>query len=141
MFSFQNFLVFVSLGSLLVGSLGALKQVRIKRFIAYTSINQVGFIFLGISCCNLAGVVAATLYLVIYSIMSTAFFCIILNIEHVITGRGTRYLSDLYSLATYNTENAKHLVVIFLSMAGLPPMGGFIGKLFLYFATFEARLD
>jgi len=48
----QSDLVFISIGSIVVGSLGALKQIRIKRFLAYASINQVGFLFLGLSCCN-----------------------------------------------------------------------------------------
>jgi len=124
-----------------VGTLGALKQVRIKRFIAYTSINQVGFIMLGIASLNLIGLVSALMYLILYSIMSISFFAIILNTEHIITKKSMVYLSDLQSLSLYNTEAGKHLVLVVLSMAGLPPLGGFIGKLFLYFSAMESRLD
>lgn len=141
LFELQNILVFAALGSMVIGTLGALKQVRVKRFIAYTSINQVGFILLGVSCCNLAGLIASILYMVLYSIMSISFFTIVLNIEHAITKRGIVYLSDVYSLALYNAESTRHLVIVILSMAGLPPLGGFFGKLFIYFAVMEARMD
>jgi len=138
---FQPLLVFVSLGSMLIGTLGALKQVRIKRFIAYTSINQVGFILLGVASINLIGLVASVMYLMLYSVMSLAFFSILLNTKHFVTQKSLVYLSDLQSLALYNLEVSKHFVITIMSMAGLPPLAGFIGKLFLYFAAMEARLD
>lgn len=124
-----------------VGTFGALKQVKIKRFIAYTSINQVGFILLGVASINLAGLVASLLYLCLYAIMSLSFFAVILNTEHFVTRRSMIYLSDLQSLSLYNFEVSKHLVLTILSMAGLPPLAGFIGKLFLYLSAIEARLD
>lgn len=141
LFFFQPIFIFVSIGSMLIGALGAIKQVRIKRFIAYTSINQVGFIFLGIASCNLSGLTASIIYLVLYSIMSLSFFALLLNTEHMITKKSMIYLSDLYCFCFYNFENSQHIVLVLLSMAGLPPLGGFIGKLLLYFSIMEARLD
>lgn len=124
-----------------VGSFGALKQVRIKRFIAYTSISQVGFILLGIASGTVFGLLSSIMYLFIYIVMSLIFFTIFLNIEHVVLKKNIIYLSDLYGLSYYTNEVGKHLAVTILSMAGLPPLGGFIGKLFLYFCIIEARLD
>ncbi len=141
LFFFQPIFIFVSIGSMLIGSLGAIKQVRIKRFIAYTSINQVGFIFLGLASCNLTGLTASIIYLIIYSVMGVSFFTILLNTEHIITKKNMIYLSDLYCYSFYNFKSSQHLVLTILSMAGLPPFGGFIGKLFLYFSIMEARLD
>jgi len=141
LFFFQPIFIIVSLGSMLVGSLGAIKQFRIKRFIAYTSINQVGFIFLGIASCNLTGLTASILYLVLYSIMSVSFFSLLLNSEHIVTKRSMIYLSDLYCFCFYNFKSSQHFVLVILSMAGLPPLAGFIGKLLLYFAVMESRLD
>lgn len=140
-FFIQPLLVFVSIGSMFVGTFGALKQVRIKRFIAYTSINQVGFILLGIASVNLSGLIASLMYLILYSVMSLSFFTVLLNSEHFITRRSMIYLSDLQSLSLYNLEISKHLVLVIMSMAGLPPLAGFIGKLFLYFSAMESRLD
>jgi NADH-quinone oxidoreductase subunit N len=129
------------MGSIGVGSFSALKQVRIKRFLAYTSISQVGFILLGVSSGNILGLSASLMYLILYMVMILLFFTIFLNIEHIILKKNIVYLSDLYGLSCYTHETGKHLALTILSMAGLPPLGGFIGKLFLYFAIIEARLD
>jgi NADH-quinone oxidoreductase subunit N len=141
LFFFQPIFIFVSIGSMFIGALGAIKQVRIKRFIAFTSINQVGFIFLGIASCNLTGLTAALIYLMLYTVMSLSFFSVLLNTEHVVTKKSMLYLSDLYCFCFYDFESSQHLVLVILSMAGLPPLGGFIGKLLLYFSIMEARLD
>ena len=141
LFFFQNIFVIVSVGSILVGSFGALKQVRIKRFLAYTSISQVGFILLGITSGNLLGLFASLMYLILYLITSCLFFGIFLNINHIILKKNIIYLSDLYGIFYYNNEIGKHLSLTIFSMAGLPPLGGFFGKLFLYYAVIEARLD
>lgn len=138
---FKPIFIIVSTGSMLIGSFGALKQVRIKRFLAYTSISQVGFILLGVSSGNILGLSAALMYLTLYIITNLLFFTIFLNIEHVILKRNIVYLSDLYGLNSYTKETGKHLALTILSMAGLPPLGGFIGKLFLYFAIIEGHLD
>lgn len=141
LFFFQPIFIFVSIGSMFIGALGAIKQVRIKRFIAYTSINQVGFIFLGIASCNLTGITAALIYLVLYAIMSLSFFALLLNTEHMVTKKSMVYLSDIYCFCFYDLQSSRHLVLVILSMAGLPPLAGFIGKLLLYFSVMEARLD
>ena len=141
LFFFQPVFIFISIGSMFIGGLGAIKQVRIKRFIAYTSINQIGFIFLGISSCNLTGLTAAIIYLILYSVMSVSFFTILLNTQHVLTKKSMVYLSDIYCFCFYDFQSSQHLVLVVLSMAGLPPLGGFIGKLLLYFSVMEARLD
>jgi NADH-quinone oxidoreductase subunit N len=137
----QPLFIIVSVGSIFVGSFGALRQHRIKRFLAYTSISQVGFILLGISSGTLLGIFSALLYLFLYIIMNLIFFTVFLNIEHIVFRKNIIYLSDLYGLNFYTKEAANHLAVTILSMAGLPPLGGFVGKLFLYFAIIESHLD
>ena len=127
--SLQPLLLFAACGSLFIGTFGALKQTRIKRFIAYTSISQVGFIFLGVACCSLNGLIAALLYLLLYIIMSILFFSLLLKTEHILTIKNITFLSDLYSFDLYNQKEMKILSVVLFSMAGIPPLGGFFGKL------------
>jgi len=141
LFIFQPVFVFAALGSMLVGTFGALKQVRIKRFIAYASISQVGFIIFGLSSCNLVGLIASIVYLSVYVVMSILFFTIILNTEHVVTKKNVIYLSELYCFAIYSPKVAKYLAVVLFSMAGIPPLGGFIAKLCIYVVVIDARLD
>ena len=71
---FTTLLVVSAVGSLTVGCLGALVQKKIKRFIAYTSINQIGFLLMGVSCGTFFGAWSSFLYLQVYYIMSLAFF-------------------------------------------------------------------
>jgi len=141
MFIFQQVFIFITVGSMLIGSLNVLKETRLKRIIAYTSINQIGFLFLGIASCSFSGFISSLLYFFIYLIMTIVFFTLLLNMEHVKTKRSLLYLSDLYFTPQFSTEASKHLTLTILSMAGLPPLAGFIGKFFLYFSAIEARLD
>jgi NADH-quinone oxidoreductase subunit N len=73
--------------------------------------------------------------------MNLIFFSIFLRTEHAIIEKNVIYLSDLYGISYYSYEIAIHFSITILSMAGLPPLGGFIGKLFIYFSAIEARLD
>ena len=141
LFIFQPILAFSAVGSMLIGGFNALKQVKIKRFIAFTSINQIGFILLGVSCSNLIGLISCIIYIILYAITGIIFFIILLNTEHLITKKIMVYLSDLYSFSIYNNDNSKYLIIAILSMAGLPPLAGFLGKLFLFFSAIQARLD
>lgn len=145
---FQPIFLFVSLGSIFWGSIGALKQVRIKRFIAYTSVSQIGFIFLGVSTTSFFGLISSLMYLGLYIIMSLNFFSIFLNTKHYVFENNAIYLSDFYGWATkklgttrYQELSARYLMFVFLSMAGLPPFGGFFCKLFIYFSIIESRLE
>lgn len=131
----------VAFGSMWVGTFGALTQVRIKRFIAYTSISQVGFIMLGLASLSLGGLIAAILYLLIYAITSVVFFTLLLNTNHIVTKKNPRYFSELYYISVYNNRFAHYLSVFLLSMAGVPPLGGFIGKLFIYISAIDAGLE
>jgi NADH-quinone oxidoreductase subunit N len=78
------------------GSFNALKKVRIKRFLAYTSISQVGFILLGVSSGNILGLSASLMYLIIYILMNLLFFTIFLNIDLSIPNR-TRFILRWYA--------------------------------------------
>jgi NADH-quinone oxidoreductase subunit N len=124
-----------------VGTFGALKQVRVKRFIAYASISQVGFIMLGLASCCIGGLIASVLYLFIYALMSIVFFALILNTEHIVSKKNIIYLSELYCFSLYSSKFAKYLAIVLFSMAGIPPLGGFISKLFVYIVAIDAKLD
>jgi NADH-quinone oxidoreductase subunit N len=93
---------FGALGSIVIGCFGALIQRRIKRFLAYTSINQVGFLLLGLGMCDTYGLSSAFLFLFIYLIMNIIFFCLVLNVKHFTENIQLIYLTDLYSLSLYD---------------------------------------
>jgi len=141
LFVFQSLFIFVSIGSIFLGAFGALQQRRVKRFIAYTSINQIGFIFLGVCACNIVGLFASLLYILLYSISSVIFFFVLLNTEHLITRRGLLYITDFQIFTVRNEYAGLSLIFSFLSMAGLPPFGGFFGKFFIYLSLLSANLE
>jgi NADH-quinone oxidoreductase subunit N len=124
-------------GSMVVGCIGALNEPLIKRFIAYSSINQMGFLFLGLFCNNFAGVRASLIYLLLYIIMNLGFFLLFLNTNDKKSQRSLTYLSDFNDFAQHNYLYSITLVIILFSMAGIPPLGGFFGKYYLFLHTFE----
>jgi len=107
-------------------------QSEIKRFIAYASINQIGFFLLSLVSKSIFGVKAALLYLVVYIIMNFLFFGIILNGFNIITGRNILYFSDLNSLVDFAPFSGVILVLTLFSMAGIPPLAGFFTKTYIF---------
>ncbi len=117
--------------SIAIGCFGALGQVTVKRFIAYASINQIGFLLIGLAVGSAAGAQRTLHYLVVYMAAGVALFAALLAIESY--GLQTRYLSDL-ALAFHSGARGPVLLtfIAVLSMAGLPPFAGFFGKYALW---------
>jgi len=124
----QLFMLIAGLGSIIVGCLGALIQRKIKRFLAYTSINQVGFLLVGLATFDLHGVSAAFLFLFIYLVMSILLFGLILNVKHFTEKVQLIYLNDLYTLARSDLTFGNIWVITLFSLAGVPPLAGFFSK-------------
>ena len=121
-----------SLGSLIIGSFGIIGQNRIKRFVAYSSINHVSFILLGMACGSLTSLSVTILYLVIYSLTLSYFFGIILNTCCLINEQPLIYISDFAKLDSPRLFELKSLTIVLFSMAGIPPLAGFFIKLYIY---------
>lgn len=122
------------------GCFGALKQQKIKRLIAYASINQIGYILMGLSCGTLEGLQSAFIYLFLYLIMLLIFFGLLLNIQSSCFLGTILYVSELNALFKNDPVCALVLFIVLLSMAGIPPLGGFLGKYYLFMATLHAEL-
>lgn len=124
----QPLILISAIGSILIGCFGALLQYRIKRFLAYTSINQVGFLLLGLSTSTINGLTTSFLFLFVYLIMNIIFFIIILNTNHFVHDTKLIFLSDLRSLDYHNSDISILLILTLFSMAGIPPLAGFFTK-------------
>lgn len=123
--------------SMIWGCLGALGEQIIKRFIAYSSINQMGFLFMGLACGTFEGIRAALIYLLLYILMNLGFFILFLNTRENKTNRSLTYLTDFNDYAQNHYLYSVTFVIILFSMAGIPPLGGFFGKYFLFLHSFE----
>ena len=123
--------------SMLWGCLGALGEQLIKRFVAYSSINQMGFLLMGLATGTVEGIRAALIYLFLYVLMNLGFFILFLNTKDIETKRSLTYMTDFNIFSQKNYLYSITLVVILFSMAGIPPLGGFFGKYYLFLHSFE----
>lgn len=123
--------------SMLWGCLGALTEQNIKRFMAYSSINQMGFLLMGLTCGTFEGFRAALIYLLLYVIMNAGFFLLFLTTRETSLNKSLTYLTDFNDFAQKNYLYSIGLVIILFSMAGIPPLGGFFGKYFIFLHSFE----
>jgi len=137
---FQPIIILGSISSLLFGAIGAFKENRIKTFIGYTAINQIGFLLLGFSCNTSLGVKNSIFYLLIYIFLLCGFFNFFLNTYQIYTNKPLLFFSDI---KYFNKKNPllSFLIAFFLfSFAGLPPFAGFFGKYFLFVSLINSNM-
>jgi len=125
---------------MIFGALYALVEKRIRKFLAYSSINQMGFILSGVTCCSIQTTEAAIIFLIIYVLTNIGLFIILLNTYSFTTNRQLLYLSDFHHFAKNNLLiYSVAIVVMLFSMSGIPPLAGFFGKYFLFLTIFEQK--
>jgi NADH-quinone oxidoreductase subunit N len=116
--------------SIFVGAFGALLQKNIKRLMAYSAISNVGYIFLALGIGNQIGLEASLIYITIYSISAVGVFTFILSME-----KDNIMLDTIPSFSGLSKSNPFYAVcmsILLLSMAGLPPLAGFIAKFYVF---------
>ncbi len=136
--NWQHILIFVSAASMIIGSFAALKQVNIKRLMAYSSIGHMGFILVGLAAGNQEGVHAVLIYSAIYVVMNIGAFSAIILMRS--SANDLSSIRDLSGLSRNRPVFAALIGVLMLSMAGIPPLAGFFGKLFVFKAALQAEL-
>ncbi|MGA3175914.1 MAG: NADH-quinone oxidoreductase subunit N [Candidatus Acidiferrum sp.] len=127
----------VAIASLTWGNLAALTQTNIKRLLAYSSISHVGYVLLGLVAWNETGLVGIMYYLIAYAFMTIGAFAVVI----VMRQRGLigDELDDLDGLYQRSPAAALLLLIFMLSLAGIPPTAGFVGKYFIFQALIEAH--
>lgn len=123
--------------SLLFGCLGAVWTRRVKSFIAFTSINHMGILFLGLACGTFQGLQSSLFYLIIYVTTHLILFWIFIQTYEIRLGRPLLYKKDLTDWAYTNKTWSIIFALSFLSMAGIPPLAGFFGKYVLFYHCYE----
>jgi NADH-quinone oxidoreductase subunit N len=134
----QQIVVVVSIGSMVLGAFAAINQTNIKRLMAYSSIGHMGYVLVGLAAGTEAGVLGIVVYLAIYLIMNIGTFACILCMSQ--EGRMVEGIEDLKGLGKSNPLMALALTVLMFSMAGIPPLAGFFGKYFVFLAAIKAGL-
>jgi len=125
---------FLSALTMTVGNLGALKQTNIKRLLAYSSIAHCGYLLMGVVVLSNAGLSAILLYFVIYLFMNMGAFVVVIAYRDVLHSED---IKDYQGLGWRSPFLAVVLSVFLFSLTGLPPLAGFIGKLYLFAAVVQ----
>jgi len=123
----DHVLIVIALLSLCIGNMVAVIQTNIKRLLAYSSIAQMGFVFLGLACGTERGDAAAFFYIITYALTSLGVFGMIALLSK--TGFEANELSDFSGLGQRQPWLAFMMLLMMFSLAGIPPLVGFIAKL------------
>ncbi|MCH9806442.1 MAG: NADH-quinone oxidoreductase subunit NuoN [Alphaproteobacteria bacterium] len=134
----QQVIIFVAIASMLLGAFAAIGQNNIKRLMAYSSIGHVGFALVGLAAGTPEGAQGVLIYLLIYLVMTLGTFACILAMQ-----RGDEMIEDIDQLAGLSQNNlpmAFVLAMLMFSLAGIPPLAGFWGKLYVFLPAINAGL-
>lgn len=126
--SWYQILFVISIATMVIGNLFAIRQQNIKRFLAFSSIAQVGFILIGISGRSDAATASAVYFVLVYIFSNLAAFGIIALVSDV---TGKENIDDYKGFYSTNPLLAWVLTIALFSLAGIPPTAGFFGKFFL----------
>jgi NADH-quinone oxidoreductase subunit N len=137
--AWRPIVIFAALASIVVGALGAIGQANIKRLLAYSSINNVGFILIGLAAATADGVSAMLVYLAIYVAMTVGSFVAVLMLRDE-AGEPLEAIADLSGLSRTRPALALCLAIMMFSLAGIPPLFGFWGKFVVFQAAVRADL-
>ncbi len=122
--------------SMTVGNVVAIAQQNVKRMLAYSSIAHVGYILVGVVAGGSLGNASVLFYLLVYTFTTAGAFGVILLLER--NGREAVEVGDLAGLASRHPLMALVLTIFLLSLVGIPPTAGFVGKFYLFGAAVRA---
>lgn len=128
----ENIVYVVALATMFIGNLFALRQQNMKRFLAFSSIAQAGFILLGLIAGDQLGTATVVYFVMIYIFSNLAAFGVVQAIS-LKTGKET--MDDYNGLYRTNPNLSLIMMLALFSLAGIPPIAGFFGKIFLFTAA------
>jgi NADH-quinone oxidoreductase subunit N len=131
----KNMLYVITILTITVGNIFAIRQKNMKRFLAYSSIAQAGFILLGIIGGNAMGMTAVVYFALIYIFSNLAAFGVVAAITFV-TGKDN--MNDYKGMYRTNPKLSLVMMLALFSLAGIPPVAGFFGKFFLFMAAAQS---
>ena len=134
----QTIIIFISIASMILGAVAAIGQKNIKRLLAYSSIGHIGYALAGVATGMISGYESAIVYIAIYVVMNLgAFSCVYLLKKD---GEYKENISDLSGISKKHPILALSFLVILFSLAGIPPLGGFFAKFYVFTAVVEQKM-
>ena len=134
----QTIIIFISIASMILGAFAAIGQKNIKRLLAYSSIGHIGYALAGVATGVISGYESSIVYISIYVVMNLgAFSCLYLLKKD---GEYKENISDLSGISKKHPILAISFLVILFSLAGIPPLGGFFAKFYVFTAVVEQQM-
>jgi NADH-quinone oxidoreductase subunit N len=134
----RQIIQFIAIASMLLGAFAAINQRSIKRLMAYSSIGHVGYALIGLAAGTTEGIRGILIYMAIYLVMNLGTFAVILCMRR--NGKMVEEIADLAGLSRTQPGLAAALCIFMFSMAGIPPLAGFLSKLYVFMAAIDAGL-
>ena len=134
----QTIIIFISIGSMILGGIAAIGQTNIKRLMAYSSIGHIGYALAGVATGTVSGYSSSIIYITIYAVMNIgAFGCIFLMRS---AGEYKENIDDLSGISKKHPLLAISFLIILFSLAGIPPLGGFFAKFYVFMSVIENEM-
>ncbi len=133
----QRLLIVLAILTMTLGNFAALWQDNIKRMLAYSSIAHAGYLLLAVAIFSNDGIIAVLVYFGIYLFMNLGAFFVVMLIANKI---GSEEMDDYKGMGSATGFLGVALSIFLLSLAGLPPTAGFIGKLYIFIALINADM-
>ena len=134
----QTIVIFISIASMILGSLAAIGQKNIKRLMAYSSISHIGYALAGVATGTISGYASSIIYITIYVVMNIgAFACIFLMKKE---GKYKEEINDLSGISKNHPLIAMSFLIILFSLAGVPPLGGFFAKFYIFISVIDNEM-
>jgi NADH-quinone oxidoreductase subunit N len=138
-FEWRQIVIFMALASTVLGGVAAIGQPNIKRLLAYSSINNVGFALIGLAAATREGVASVLFYMAVYVVMTLGSFLCVLRMRDA-SGRPVEDIKSLSGLSRTRPALAAAIAIFMFSLAGIPPLFGFWPKFLVFNAAVEANL-
>jgi NADH-quinone oxidoreductase subunit N len=138
-FEWRQIVIFAALASTVLGGVAAVFQNNIKRLLAYSSINNVGFALIGLAAGTEAGVASVLFYMAVYMVMTIGSFLVVLRMRDA-DGAPVETIASLAGLSRSRPWLALAMAMFMFSLAGVPPLMGFWPKFFVFQAAVGAHL-
>jgi NADH-quinone oxidoreductase subunit N len=135
--TWEPLMAFIAVITLTIGNLAAINQTNIKRLLAYSSISHAGYMLLGLVAGNETGINGIAVYVMVYTFMNLGAFLVIVAMRRAnIIGEE---LDDLAGLVHKSPGYAFLMLIFLLSLAGIPPTAGFLGKYYIFLALIQTK--
>jgi len=136
-YDWASILAVLSAITMTLGNLVAMKQRNIKRMLAYSSVAHAGYAMIGVVAVSELGVTSVVFYLLAYIITNLAAFGIVMAFGRI---TGSDEIKDYAGMSRRSPGLAIAMLVAFLSLAGMPPFGGFVAKVFVFAAAVQVNM-